>query len=70
MELHNTFLLASVFLLATNPALAKEKEKPVLPDFVLKAQTVLVLIQPDAGEPLTDPLANRKAQQEVEKAMM
>ena len=64
------FLLASALLLVSAPAFAKKKEKPTLPDVVMKAQTVLVLIQPDAAEPLTDPLANRKAQEEVEKALM
>jgi hypothetical protein len=49
---------------------AKKKEKAYLPDFVLKAQTVLVVILPDAGEPMNDPFANRKAQEEVEKALM
>jgi hypothetical protein len=64
------FLLGSALLLVSAPAFSKKKEKPALPDVVLKAQTVLVLIQPDAAEPLTDPLANRKAQEEVEKALM
>lgn len=64
------FLLAATLLFASTPALAKEKEKPTLPEIVLKAQTVLVLIQPNAAEPLNDPLANRKAQEEVEKALM
>ena len=49
---------------------AKSKKKQVLPDYVLKAQTVLVVIHPDAGEPLTNPTANRTAQDNVEKAMM
>jgi hypothetical protein len=37
---------------------------------VWKAKTVLVVILPDAGEPTDDPLANRRAQEEVEKAFM
>lgn len=49
---------------------ARKKEKVYLPDYVLKAQTVLVVILPDAGEPIDDPTANRKAQEEVEKAFM
>lgn len=49
---------------------AKKKEKASLPDYVLKAQTVWVVIMPDAGEPIADPSANRKAQEEVEKAFM
>jgi hypothetical protein len=56
--------------LAAGPAIAKKKEKVLLPDFVLKAQTVVVLILPDTGEPMNDPFANRKAQEEVEKALM
>jgi hypothetical protein len=42
-------------------ASAKKKEKAYLPDFVLKAKTALVVIMPDAGEPIDDPSANRKA---------
>lgn len=49
---------------------AKKKDKVLLPSYVLKAQTVLVVILPDAGEPLNDITANRKAQEEVEKAFM
>jgi hypothetical protein len=59
-----------VLLLLAPLATAKNKKKQVLPDYVLKAQTVLVVIHPDAGEPLTDPTANRTAQDNVEKAMM
>jgi len=51
-------------------ASAKKKEKAYLPDYVLKAQTVYVVIMPDAGEPVDDPSANRKAQEEVEKAFL
>jgi hypothetical protein len=51
-------------------ASAKKKAKVLLPDYVLKAQTVLVVILPDAGEPMSDPVANRKAQEQVEKALI
>lgn len=51
-------------------ASAKEKDKLVLPADVLQAQTVLVVIMPEAGEPLADVTANRKAQEDVEKALM
>jgi hypothetical protein len=51
-------------------AIAKKKEKASLPNYVLKAQTVLVVILPDAGEPVGDSTANRKVQGEVEKALM
>ena len=63
------FLVIVVFL--SSPALiAKNKKKPVLPDYVLKAQTVFVVIRPDAGEPLTNPSANRTAEEDVEKALL
>lgn len=57
-------------VMSAGMASAKKKERVYLPDFVLKAQTVLVVILPDAGEPMNDPFANRKAQEEVEKAFM
>ena len=47
----------------------KNKKKQVLPDYVLNAETILVVIHPDAGEPLTSPMANRTAQENVERAM-
>jgi hypothetical protein len=59
-----------VVLLLTLPGIAKNKKKPTLPDLILKAQTVYVVIHPDAGEPLTDPAANRTAEDAVEKAIM
>ena len=37
---------------------------------MLNAQTVLVVITPDAGEPVTNPTANSTAQDNVEKALM
>jgi len=49
-------------------ASAQKKDKVHLPDDVLNAKTVLVVILPDAGEPIDDLFANRKAQEEVEKA--
>lgn len=56
-------------LLLTSLAQAKNKKAPLTAD-VLRAQTVLVVIDPEAGEPLTDPGANRNARDEVEKALM
>jgi|SRR5579859_768772 len=50
-------------------AIAKDK-KPVLPEYVLRAQTVLVVVDPDAGEPLDRPNANAMARENVEKAFM
>jgi hypothetical protein len=46
------------------------KKKPQVPDYILKAQTVCVIIDPDAGTSLNDPLANKTAQDDVEKAIM
>jgi hypothetical protein len=51
-------------------ASAQNKDKMLLPDYVLKAETVVVLILPDTPEPMNDPFANHKAQEEVEKAIM
>jgi hypothetical protein len=55
---------------ALSGASAKKKDKVYLPSHVLKAQTVLVVILPGFGEPLNDITANRKAQEEVEKAFL
>jgi hypothetical protein len=57
-----------LFLLAPQGN-AKNKKKQLLPDYVLKAQNVLVVIQPDATESLTSPGENRSAQDEVERAI-
>ena len=62
-----SFLL---LLLLVPLADGKNKKKQTLPDYVLNAQTILVVIHPDAGEPVTSPMANRTAQEDVEKAMM
>jgi hypothetical protein len=59
-----------LLLLLTSPADAKNKKKQVLPDYVLRAQTVLVVVNPDAGEPLANPTANMTAQDNVEKALL
>jgi hypothetical protein len=61
-----------LFLLvwATSLAFAGNNKKPVLPAYVLNAQTVLVLIDPQAGTSMTSPLANKTAQEDVEKALM
>jgi hypothetical protein len=57
----------TLFLIATL-AVAKKK-KQVLPDYVLNAHTVAVLIDPDAGEPVGHPTSNRDAQDVVEHAL-
>ena len=61
--------LVLMFLL-TSLTIAGNKKKVSLPAYVLKAHTVLVLIDPNAGINMTSPLANKTAQEDVEKALM
>jgi hypothetical protein len=70
MQAGKWIAVIALALAAVPAAGAKKKEKVILPAYVWKAQTVLVVILPDAGEPLNDITANRKAQEEVEKAFM
>ena len=63
-------LFVTLLLLSIPVANAKDKKKIVLPDYVLKARTVLVVVDPDAGISPQDPNANRIAQEDVEKALM
>ena len=68
-----TARLSSLLLIATVlalPAGAKDKKKPTLPEYVLRATTVLVVVNPDAGEPLENPVANSTARDNVEKALL
>lgn len=66
-------VLLSLALFLTPFANAKDKDKDknkvFLPADVLNAQTVLVTIQPEAGEPITDPDSNRRAREDVERAV-
>jgi hypothetical protein len=63
-------VLLVVVLFFGSLAIAGDKKKILLPDYVLKARTVLVIIDPDAGTSATVPLANKTAQDDVEKAIM
>src|SRR3984957_16645693 len=65
---HRVALVAFVLCLISIAAVAKKK--PQVPNFVLNARTVCVIIDPDAGTSLSDPLGNKTAQDEVEKALM
>lgn len=65
-----TSALVSLGAILVAVAGAKDKTKIILPADVLNAHTILVVIKPNAGEPLTDPMANRRAQEDVEKALM
>lgn len=48
----------------------KDKKKSTLPGYVLEAETVFVMIDPDAATALTDPQGDRTAREDVEKALM
>ena len=66
---HGTITAVTVgALLCCCVALANKKN--MLPAFVMQARTVLVLIDPNAGTSAENPLANQKAQDDVEKALM
>jgi len=58
-----------LILLLASLTVADNKKKIVLPAYVLKARTVVVLIDPDAGINPEAPLANKTAQEDVEKAI-
>jgi len=50
-------------------AVAKDKNKTNLPDSILQAHTVRVVVSPDAGQPLNHPTANLAARDAVENAL-
>jgi hypothetical protein len=60
--------LVAIASLLTLPAAAKDKKKVSLPEYVLRASTVLVVVSPGAGEPIDQPIANSTARENVEKA--
>jgi hypothetical protein len=62
--------LLTIPLLLLSVSIAVAKKKPQVPPYILSAQTVCVIIDPDAGTSLSDPLGNKTAQDEVEKALM
>lgn len=57
-------------LLLSGSASAKDKNKSSLPEYILRSQTVRVVVDPDAGEPIDNPNANAIARENVEKALM
>jgi hypothetical protein len=65
-----SIVFLSLFLLFTPQIHAKNKKKQLLPDYVLRAENVMVVIPPDAGEALTNPRENRTAQDDVERAIV
>jgi hypothetical protein len=65
-----SLLLCFVLLTSLVPAKDKDKNKILLPDYVLVARTVLVVVNPDAGSSLRSPNENRTAREDVERAIM
>ncbi len=63
-------ILLSLVLLFASLSIANDKKKNMLPISVLRARTVLVVVDPNAGMSTADPLANRTAKEDVEKAIM
>jgi hypothetical protein len=63
-------LTLPLILLTLAAAKDKDKKKAALPEDILRAQTVRVAIDHDAGEPLDQPMANSTARDNVEKALM
>lgn len=60
-----------LFLLLLLPPQGQAKKRTqLLSDDVLRAETVLVVVHPDASEALTNPMANRTAQADVQSAIM
>ena len=62
--------LAAAVLMLGSSGFAKDKNKVILPAYVLRARTVAVLIDPDAGVSVDDPRANEIAQKDVETALL
>jgi hypothetical protein len=63
-------VILPLFVLSASLVFAGNDKKPILPAYVVNARTALVLIDPDAGTSMSAPLANKKAQDDVEKALM
>ena len=64
-----TKIAVALTLLVSLVSSAKDK-KTLLPDDVLRARTVMVVVKPGSEIPLADPGENRKAQDAVEQAIL
>jgi hypothetical protein len=63
-------LVTTLALLAFSlSAIAKDKKKAPVPEDILRADTVLVIVDPSAGVDIQDPNANRLARVAVEQAL-
>ena len=60
-------LVAAILVLSTSLAFAGGDKKPVLPEYVLRAETVFGLIDPDAGTSPSSPMANQQARMTLRK---
>jgi hypothetical protein len=65
MSRHALFLL--LLALPARPIVAKDKN--TLPEWILEAHTVRVVVSPDAANSLNHPMANSDAQQAVRRAL-
>jgi hypothetical protein len=63
-------LMLLLLVAVSSPFAGAKNRAKLLPAQVVQARTILVVIDPDAGEPLTDPGANRTAREAVENALM
>ena len=70
MLIRTRLTLFVFFLVFASLASAGNKKKASLPAYILKAHTAVVLIDPDAGIDPAAPLANKTAQDDVEKALL
>lgn len=68
--LYRKGFVVSLALLCCLVAAGKDKKKALLSAAVLRAQTVLVMVDPEAGIDIEDPNANRIARENVEGALV
>ena len=64
------YLAISIVLLSSVIAAAKDKKKFLLPTDVLRARTVLVVVDPQAGMAIDNSNANRAARDAGERELM
>ena len=63
-------LYLTALLLLSTALQGKDKKKVILPDYVLDAKTVSVVVDPEAPISATHPDDNRKAADDVEQALL